>query len=191
MASKKFLFFSNYCEHSKRFLEEFNKSNLKDTIVMCCIDNPDINIPQFVSSVPTLYIANERRILVDDGLFKWLNSEIKQSQNSGAQGTVTNADITGDQNIMAFHKNEIGSCFSDNYSFIEDESSKTAMHHSYSYLEDNPGNLPSFTLHGAKQTDLSKSNNQNSKTAAMDKAYEQMMQQRNSEMANHISQMRV
>jgi len=190
--SNNFLFYSNYCQHSKRLLEQINKSGIQNTLNMCCIDDPNINLPPFVQSVPTLYLSNERKILVDDSLFVWLNNIIQQqTSQSTSSGELTNADITGSNDIMAFHNTEMGAQFSDNYSFISEGSEKKAMHHSYSYLNDNPESLPSFT----KSSDVVQSGGGNSmrseKTASLDKAYEQLMQQRNTERGSNITNMRV
>ena len=53
---------------------------------MCCIDDPNINLPPFVQSVPTLYLSNERKVLVDDNLFTWLNNIV--GQQSSQQTTI-------------------------------------------------------------------------------------------------------
>ncbi len=192
--SNNFLFYSNYCQHSKRFLEQLNKAGLQNTLSMCCIDDPNINLPPFVQSVPTLYLSNERKVLVDDDLFTWLNNIVGQQNSQSSTSVLTNADITGSIDIMAFHKGEMGSSFSDNYSFISEGSEKTAMHHSYSYLNDNPETLPSFTKMGDTENSTQSSgigSMRSEKSASLDKAFEQLMQQRNSERASNVGQMRI
>jgi hypothetical protein len=81
----------------------------------------------------------------------------------------------------------MGGSFSDNYSFLE---GNQTIEHSYSFLGGN-------TQQSNKQEQQQFQNpnmdmeQQSSKGALMDKAYEQMMQQRGSEMQKSIGQMRV
>lgn len=190
--SNNFLFYSNYCQHSKRLIEELKKVGAQNNFSMCCVDDPNINLPPFIQSVPTIYLANERKILVNENLFSWVNSTFRQSNQNTQNTVLTNADITGSNDIMAFHNTEMGSQFSDSYSFIDEGSAKKAMHHSYSYLNDNPDSLPSFTRSGGDPGSSSGGQGARSeKSSSLDKAYEQLMQQRNAEQASNITNMRV
>ena len=69
--SKNFLFYSNFCDHSKRFIDKINKTALMNQITLCCVDDENLNIPDFITSVPTLYLVQDRNILVDEQLFQW------------------------------------------------------------------------------------------------------------------------
>jgi hypothetical protein len=73
-AQKNFLFYSNYCHHSKRLLDRIKSSNLVNNINIICIDNPQYNIPGFIEVVPTLYDPINRRVIVNDELFGWIES---------------------------------------------------------------------------------------------------------------------
>lgn len=243
--SKNFLFYSNFCDHSKRFIDKINKTELMNQINLCCVDDENLNIPDFITSVPTLYLVQERNVLTDDQLFQW--AELQQSgqqphhqpmaqqmmqqmsspqnssppqqnnyqQNSEPQAqeftstnrmppqtnsegnqVLSNVDITGDNNISAYLGGEIGSGFSDQYSFISDADSNTAMVHSFSYLDDSGGpNMPSHNTSngmGNNQALSSKNRNdiKNDKSAKLDKAFEEMMASRNAELAGTVTNMR-
>ena len=210
--NKDFLFFSNLCPHSNKLLEILNKNNLIDNFELCCVDNTDIELPDFILSVPTLYLVNQKRVLVDESLFHFINIEINKKSNTLSQpqpqqqqqlqklqqtqqqpqqtqqqtkmGQIENQ--TGDPSISGFHSTEMGSSFSDNYSFINDNKH---IEHSYTFIGDNNTTneeklLPSNT------NIISQQENQN-KSDLMDKAYEDMIKQRGNDMPQAISGMRV
>jgi hypothetical protein len=82
----------------------------------------------------------------------------------------------------------MGGSFSDNYSFLE---GNQTIEHSYSFLN---GNTPQGNEQQPQQPQQSQNPNmeqKSSKGALMDKAYEQMMQQRGSETQKSLGQMRI
>lgn len=185
--SNSFLFFSNYCQHSKRLIETCNKHDLNKVFTYCNVDNSQINIPPFIQCVPTLYLATERKILSNEELFKYIEEKLSKTSNSTGN-SITNNDITGSDSISAYHSNEIGAGFSDNYSFINEKDA--VMQHSYEFLGEKNVDMPSFTRAGEMSAnDLS--SNKSEKGTVLDKAYEELISQRNLEMANNISNMRV
>ena len=184
--SNSFLFFSNYCQHSKRVLELCEKHNLNKLFTMCNVDNKEIQIPPFINCVPTLYLSTERKILTNEDLFKYVESKITVNQTGNSIG---NNEITGSDSISAYHSTELGAGFSDNYSFINDKDA--VMQHNYSFLDGNSVNQPSFTRAGEMNANDMSSNKKSEKGKVLDKAYEELMNQRNAEMANSITNMRV
>ena len=184
--SNSFLFLSNYCQHSKRILELCEKHNLNKLFTMCNVDNKEIQIPPFINCVPTLYLSTERKILTNEDLFKYVESKITVNQTGNSIG---NNEITGSDSISAYHSTELGAGFSDNYSFINDKDA--VMQHNYSFLEGNSVNQPSFTRAGEMNANDMSSNKKSEKGKFLDKAYEELMNQRNSEMANSITNMRI
>ena len=168
------LYYSNYCVFCKELLAAIQKSPIQSEIKLVCIEQ--VPPPPFINNVPSLIIENQQ-LLVGEQVFQWLEQISQKMSQSGEP--------------VPWHCAEMGSSFSDNYSFISEGSEKKAMHHSYSYLNDNPESLPSFTKSG----DVAQSGGGNSmrseKSASLDKAYEQLMQQRNSEQASNVANMRV
>ena len=76
--TKHLLFFSNYCEHSKKILNELNTKTLLEKVDLICIDNrfikdnityivlnnqPSMPLPPMIHSVPTLCILPNHEIL--------------------------------------------------------------------------------------------------------------------------------
>ena len=238
-----YLFFSNHCNHCKHFLSSVSGTPLSSIISPLCVDNKQIKIPPFVKSVPTLYIANQQRILTGDALLMWLNTElgkfkqgnVQQQQqpqqpqqqqpqqqphnvsmpsgmdmvpggmgqsgnmNSSTLGggtlegkNVRNGAITGSDDVMAYHQNELGMNFSDGYSFIDDQNK--ALSHSFTFIGDSPsglnganappssGNLMMNSSGGGGGSSSPKSE----KEAMMAKAYEQLMASRKNDIPQPV-----
>jgi len=112
------LFFSDgFCEHSKRCKDRIGKLGLGGLINLWNIDNPAINIPPFIQSVPTIYLADSRRILVGRELFEWLEQQGQRAPSTN-QNIQTMASITGSDSICAWSSNEIGG--GGGFAFIDD-----------------------------------------------------------------------
>ncbi len=152
---------------------------------MVNIDDPKVQLPNFVQSVPTLYLPAKRQVLTDTHLFKWFEEELqKESENANK---IKMADITGDDSILPFQMSEMGSGLAGSvYSFIE-EDKNDLMNQNYSFLQDRDINkMPEFTRSDAPNSSSS------SKTAALatqkktggttDTAYDQMMKARGNDM---------
>ena len=93
---------------------------------------------------------------------------------------------TGDPSITGFHSTEMGSSFSDNYSFINDDKH---IEHSYSFIGDNNVSNEAQTL--PSNTTMVNEQESTNKSSLMDKAYEDMMKQRGADMPQGISGMRI
>ena len=188
---KNYLFVSNHCQHSKRLLMQLQKSSLMNSFQIVSIDDPRVQLPQFVQCVPTLYIPSKRHVLTDADLFQWFQTEF-QNETKNA-GKINIADITGDASILPFQNNEMGSGLSGaSYSFIEDDKNDL-MNQNYSFLQDRDINkMPEFTRHdapGANGSDSSRgSGMQQRKTGGTtDQAYDMLMQARGSDMQKRVA----
>ena len=212
--NKDFLFYSNLCPHSNKLMEIMKKNNLVDNYELCCVDNTQIELPDFITSVPTIYIVDQKRVLVDESLFHFINIEINKKSNTLTQPMASQSmqqmqqlqqpqqpqqqhppssqssgqmeNQTGDPSISGFQSTEMGSSFSDNYSFIEDNKH---IEHSYSFIGDN--NISNEVKTLPSNSDMLNSQQNTSKSALMDKAYEDMIKQRGADMPQAISGMRV
>jgi hypothetical protein len=151
---------------------------------MVNIDDPKVQLPNFVQSVPTLYLPGKRQVLTDTHLFKWFDEELKKESENASK--VKMADITGDDSILPFQMSEMGNGLAGAvYSFIE-EDKNDLMNQNYSFLQDRDINkMPDFT----RSDGTSSGSTTNSKLTApkktgggTDNAYDQMMKARGSEM---------
>ena len=83
--NKNFLFYSNHCQHSRKLTEDLSKTPLINSLLLCCVDDPNIVIPPFITSVPSIYLKNERKILVEDQLYHWMNIQLTIMQQQMSQ----------------------------------------------------------------------------------------------------------
>lgn len=181
MSSNYYLFFSNNCEHSKKIVHMLNCSSMTTKMNMCCIDDLNLQIPQFITTVPSLYIKSQQpQLLQNQQLFDWVISQTTQKK----QQQQTNNNKNDESGIMAYHREEFGGNFSDNYSFISDNDKTTKpLSHAFEFLGDSSNYVPpSQNLNGGGNS--SSNNKRNEKADLMNKAYEDLVAQRNSEMNN-------
>ena len=141
---KNYLFYSNQCQHSKRLLSQIQKTAIVNNFKLINIDNPQIQLPNFVQAVPTLYLPDKRQVLTDTHLFEWFNNELEQENKNNNK--IKMADVTGDDNILPFQMSEMGSGLAGGvYSFIEDDKNDL-MNQNFSFLQDRDINkMPEFT----------------------------------------------
>ena len=185
-SQKNYLFYSNQCQHSKRLLLQIQKTPIMNTMQMVNIDDPKVQLPNFVQSVPTLYLPAKRQVLTDTHLFKWFEEELqKESENASK---IKMADITGDDSILPFQIGEMGSGLAGAvYSFIE-EDKNDLMNQNYSFLQDRDINkMPDFTRSDANTGSSSSSSKvaqatQKKTGGTTDTAYDQMMKARGNDM---------
>lgn len=191
---KMFLFFSNYCEHSKRLLNRIKTTNLINSFNMVCIDDANINIPDFIQVVPSIYDMTQRSVMTNETLFNWIEG-VLSSQNQGSQNNVINmADITGSNDILAFQQTEmIGGAGGTAYSFINDNDNDN-LNHNYEYLDNRDNNkMVQFTKAGDNPSLNNGGSGQgmSEKGKALSSAYDKMLADRQSEMQNSLPAMRM
>jgi hypothetical protein len=184
--SNYFLFYSKgFCDFSKRCVDRLTKSGLIGNVVLCNIDDPKLMIPPFITTVPTLFIANDRKVLTDTQLFEW----IEQNNMNTRQGnnTMSMADITGDANIFAYQHNEMSGTGGGAYAFLED-SQNDALPSTYEFLDGSNKDklvMPSLTRMGDIPSDLTSVNVKEGKNQQKDEfsmAYEKLLADRNADM---------
>lgn len=187
------LFYSkSYCEHSKRCLDRITKNGLTNQIKLWNIDEPGLNIPPFVQSVPTIYLADQRRVLVNKDLFDWIDQNNANTQNTYIE------PITGDSNILAWSSGELAG--NAGFAFLDDNQNDQ-MDSSFEFL--NGSNKDKARMVGITRIDgipnggqsggvISSSGDEKKAIKSdMEKAYQRMQEERNAEMKNTIGAMRV
>jgi len=191
---KMFLFFSNYCEHSKRLLNRIKSSSLVNNFNMVSIDDQNINLPNFIESVPTIYDPVQRQVMTNETLFNWVEGALSsQSSSNGGKDVIDMEDITGSSDIMAFQQTEmIGGAGGTSYSFIEDNDNDNLNHH-YEYLDSRDNNnMVKFTK-ASDNSSLNDTQGKKGKTgdSATNSAYDKMMADRQQEMQSSMPAMRL
>ena len=180
---KNYLFYSNQCQHSKRLLLQIQKTAIVNNMQLINIDNPQVQLPNFVQSVPTLYLPTKRQVLTDTHLFTWFEEELsKERENSNK---IKMADITGDESILPFQMSEMGNGLAGSvYSFIE-EDKNDLMNQNYSFLQERDINkMPEFTRSDAttSTSKIAAAATQKKTGGGTDSAYDQMMKARGNDM---------
>lgn len=187
------LFYSkSYCEHSKRCLDRITKNGLTNQIKLWNIDDPGLNIPPFVQSVPTIYLADQRRVLVNKDLFDWIDQHNANTHNNYIE------PITGDSNILAWSSGELAG--NAGFAFLDDNQNDQ-MDSSFEFL--NGSNKDKARMVGITRIDgipnggqsggviSSSGDEKKAMKSDMEKAYQRMQEERNAEMKNTIGAMRV
>jgi len=190
-----YLFYSkNYCEHSKRCLDRISKNGLLSKITLADIDNQDLMIPPFITSVPTLYNSVERRILSNEDLFNWIEENTATKSLNSELGM---NEITGDANIFAYHQTEMAFGGGNSYAFIDDKQNDK-LPSSFEFLDGSNQKdmvMPTFTRIDTNMTESqtpgSANNEKTQRQNELTSAYDKLMAERNSELKNTIGNMRV
>lgn len=184
-----FLFYSKgFCDFSKRCVDRLTKGGLLNSMVLCNIDDPKLKIPQFITTVPTLFIAAERKLLTDIKLFEWIeqnNINMRQGNN-----TQSMADITGDANVFAFQQNEMTGTGGSAYAFLDDNQN-AALPSTFEFLDGSNKDklvMPSLTKmdgvsnNGDPLQTINVSDQRHNQKDELSMAYEKMLADRNADM---------
>ena len=189
------LYYSNFCEHSKKLLQTLSKTQVSKDIHFICIDKRErdqngkiqivlengqkIVMPENVSKVPALLLLNQGyQVLYGDNIYNYMKPK---------QEVVTKQATNNNMEPMAF---SLGGCggfgiMSDNYSFLDMDSEELTtkgnggMRQMHSYVPLNHSDVittPSDDF-DYKQDKLSG-----------DLTIEKLQQQRDQEMSNYAVQ---
>ena len=198
---KNFLFVSSRCQHSQRLLMRLQKSPIMNQFQIVSVDDARIQLPTFVTCVPTLYIPSKRQVFTDADLFKWFDAELQPglAEEQSKASRIDIANITGDSSILPLLDSEMGSGLSGaSYSFIEDDKNDL-MNQNYSFLQDRDINkMPDYTRHdaptnpnagidgmggmGGSSSNRGSGMQQRKTGGTVDNAYDAMMKARGEEM---------
>ena len=77
---KDILFYSNYCTYSKEIVNNVSKTPLNDKMLFVCVDDSNIQLPPFVTSVPTIYLINDKKIVTDESIPEWIKEQLSSTK---------------------------------------------------------------------------------------------------------------
>jgi glutaredoxin-related protein len=121
------LYYSNYCDNSKKIIGYLSKSSVKDSLHYVCIDrriqrnnstyiilenNQELLLPNTVNAVPALMILNnDYKVLFGDDIINYLKpvEEVKVAQAT---------NFNGEPSAFSMNDGMIG-VHSDNFSFLD------------------------------------------------------------------------
>ncbi len=195
------VFYSNFCDHSKEFLVKLKnmRNGLFEKFTKICVDNNQ-SIPAAIKSVPTILVPSHQYPLTDNSVFLWLESlsgqyapESNQQPNGNNMGPGAGnhnqnpnpnqgAGPSGDDSAIApYVAGEMGSCFSDSFSFLDgDPHGGKPLAHTFTFIENGEHQISSQNQNHNEIDRPNISNNQKS-TSGFDVAYEQYMSNRDAD----------
>ena len=117
---KDIIFYSNYCTYSKEILNQISKTSINDNIAYVCVDDPNIQLPNFITAVPTIYLVDEKKIVVDEAITGWIKEKTTKPQTDELQAYFgSTSGSYGNQFSLIDNSDE--KPFISPYTFIGDE----------------------------------------------------------------------
>jgi hypothetical protein len=157
---KDILFYSNFCTYCKEIINRVAETPLNEQMLFVCVDDDNIQLPPFITSVPTIYLINEKRIVVDEAINDWIKSKL--STNAPKEET----------EIQAYF-GSTGNSYGLNFSSLDNNDIKPFIS-SFTFLGDDNGSSM------AAKNDSRQGNNGDTGTK-FDNQLEKLQQARNTE----------
>ena len=155
---KDILFYSNFCTYSKEIINQISKTPLNESMLFVSVDDENIQLPPFVTSVPTIYLINEKKIVVDESITDWIKEKLNQ-----------NVKPTQNNELMAYF-GSTESSFGSNFSTIDNKDNKPFIS-SFTFLNDSSQSL----------ADVKQSADTTQSKTGFDNQFEKLQHARNNE----------
>ena len=156
---KDILFYSNFCTYCKEIINRISNTPLNEQMLFVCVDDDNIQLPPFITSVPTIYLINEKRIVVDDAINDWIGEKLS-----------TNTPAKQSEEVQAYY-GSTGNSFGLNFSSLDNNDIKPFIS-SFTFLGDDNGS----TMAAATSKDTSSKD-----TGQFDSQFEKLQAARNAE----------
>lgn len=140
MSNKPVLFYSSKCAHSIDLWKKLKQNNLLDKLIKINVDKSN-SIPAIINRTPTLLIKNRPPIVGQAIDFYLRSNNFSENNNRNMNRMRSNNSSTSqaknvpESSIQDYLPGEMGSSWSDNYSFISDN--KRPIDHSFQWLNNN------------------------------------------------------
>ena len=118
---KNIIFYSNYCTYSKEIINQISKTPINNKILYVCVDDKNIQLPAFIKAVPTVYLVEDKKIVIDEQIPKWIEEQISKKK-------VVN-------NIHAYFGSSDNS-YGASFSSLNDKDSEKPFISSFTYIGD-------------------------------------------------------
>jgi len=189
------LFYSNNCHNSKNVVKSISKSPMRTSVKYICVDNAAVRrkLPPYIKSVPTLVAGS--KIIVGNQINDYLQITTLVEKNKAEnpkeilpqQPQKPSYDFENGPN--AFMTSEMGSTFSDSYSFLGIDTSAQgnggeSMNHNFEFIKGNDKNSNMVNQNmNPVQNNYSEIQN-NEKTEELNKKMDEMMSRRELDVPN-------
>ena len=117
---KDIIFYSNYCSYSKEIINQLAKTTIHDNIIYVCVDDDNIQLPPFVKAVPTIYLVNDKKIVVDEAIGGWIKDKISKPKDTELQAYFGACDNSYGGNFSTIDDSE-NKPFISSFTFLGDE----------------------------------------------------------------------
>lgn len=178
MSNKLILFFSPNNEDSIDIWKLLKKKNILNTLIKINVEDPDNNIPKYINVLPSIFVRGSPIIKGKESIISYFN--LNTIDNSDNANNPENSDNSSNKTLpplkdvpfskqnesMFLNSNEMGSNWSDNYSFINNDDN--IQKHSFTFLK--PDNNSNNDNNSKKISN---------KKSVLDSRMEEMMNERN------------
>ena len=120
MSKKDIIFYSNYCTYSKEIINQISKTPINDNIIYVSVDDDNIQLPPFIKAVPTIYLVNDKKIVVDEEINDWIKSKISKPVDDTLQPYFGTCDNSYSSSCSSIDNKEMKP-FISSYTFLGDE----------------------------------------------------------------------
>ncbi len=121
---KDIIFYSNFCTYCKEIINQISKTPINDNILYVCVDDENIQLPNFIKAVPTIYLVSQKRIVVDDAIPKWIEEKLSTSESNSSgelQAYFGQCDSSFGSSFSSLDNSEQKPYVSSSFTFIGDE----------------------------------------------------------------------
>ena len=186
MHAEYILFYSKFCQHSKKAIDTLSMSKMKTITTPICIDDKKNQLPLFVTAVPLLYSIRAKQKYLDSSLFSLIqqhevssNPPIDDFAQVDSNNFGRNSPTTSIQPLPGPHYQNSDSAFAtiDGHP-INQDSSRNSLNEMFApSLVDNTSPNGFNTLDRPQPVQASKEG----KTKGVEDAFERLITARNQE----------
>ena len=118
---KDIIFYSNFCTYSKEIINQISKTPINDNIIYISVDDENIELPPFIKAVPTIYLVNDKKIVVDEGITQWIKEKTSKPVDDTIQPYFGSTDNSYSSSFSTVNSDESNKPFISSFTFIGEE----------------------------------------------------------------------
>jgi hypothetical protein len=118
---KDIIFYSNFCTYSKDIINQISKTPINDNIIYISVDDENIELPPFIKAVPTIYLVNDKKIVVDEGITQWIKEKTSKPVDESIQPYFGSTDNSYSSSFSTVNSDESNKPFISSYTFLGEE----------------------------------------------------------------------
>ncbi len=177
MHAEYILFYSKFCQHSKKAVDTLSMSKMSSITTPICIDDKKNQLPPFVTAVPLLYSVRAKQKYMDSSLFSLIQQHEIQGDFQG--GNRRAAAPSANSSVPGPHFQNSGSAFATvDGNPLEQDASHNSLNEMFApTLMDTASSNGFNTLDRPQPVQASKEG----KTKGVEDAFERLITARNQE----------